>query len=160
MNGLLEKSKLKPIRITKFYAYWAVATLLMYFILRFVFPGPEKVGKLNFIGVAAGGVIGVLWSLINLTRVFLLAIKGIFVNTRSRNSPWRLIWITVEVAIPFIVGCCILLIIKANKPNLNLSDTIWSLSVSVFVAFFFISSIGYYLLELRFGRKFFNRPKK
>lgn len=149
-----------PIRLIKFYAYWSAATIYIYLLLRFIYHGPERVGKLELIGIMAGATIGTIWSIITLIRAFLLARKGIFVDSRNRNSRWRLFWIVIEILIPFAVGYCFLLFVKANKADLQFSDALWSLILFVLFTYFFVSSIGYYFLEWHFGKKFFDKPDK
>ena len=159
MNGLLDKPNTSPVRLANFYSRWSVAIVLMYLIARFIWR--RNIGELDFTGIAVGLAIGVLWSLATLIRAFVLARKNIFVNTQNRGSYyWRLIWIIIEIIIPFAIGCCILLIMKANKLSFNLFNAIWSLIYSVFFAFFFVSGIGYYLLEWYFGKKFFDKLDK
>ena len=150
----------KPIRLTKFYAYWSAATIYMYLLLRFIYPGPERVGKLELIGFMAGATIGTIWSIITLIRAFLLARKGIFVDSRTRNSRLRLVWVVIEIFIPISLGYFTLLIAKAIKIDFNFYNAVWSLILFVFFTFFFVSSIGYYFLEQKFDKNFFDKPDK
>ncbi|MFA5252551.1 MAG: hypothetical protein WC454_08210 [Phycisphaerae bacterium] len=154
MNGLLNKPN-TPLRLAGSYVRWSAAIVLMYLMARFIFP--RNIGKLDFVGVTVGAVIGTLWSFTALVRAFWGAKKGIFVENQNRSRQWRFIWIVIEVLIPFTLGYCVLLLAKANKINFNFYDAVWSLIYFVFFAFFFVSGNGYYFLEWHFGKKFYDK---
>lgn len=158
MKDLLEKPNRAPIRCARSNACWSIGFLMMYLILRFRFP--EMVGKLDFVGITVGVIIGVLWSLVTLVRAYILAKKGVFVEKPNLNNRWYLIWIIFEILIPFTLGYCILLAIRACKLGFDFSDAVWSLIFSILLTFFSVSSAGYYFLEWFFAKKFYDIPKE
>jgi len=156
VGTILDKTNMPPVRLAGFYIRCSAWTVLAYLMARFIFPG--NIGRLDFVGVTVGAVIGTLWSFTALIRAFWGAKKGIFTEKQNRSRQWRFIWIVIEILIPFTLGYCVLLSAKANKVNFNFYDAIWSLIYSVVFAFFFVSGSGYYFLERHFGRKFFDKP--
>jgi hypothetical protein len=158
MNDLLDKTNPPPIRLADNYTKWSAAIVLMYLLMRFVWR--RNVGKLDLTGIAVGLAIGILWSLATLIRAYVLARKNIFVEKQNQSRRWHFVLIIIELLIPLAFGYCVLLLAKAEKINFNFYDAVWSLIFSIFFAFFLVSSLGYYFLEWRFGKKFFDRPDK
>lgn len=156
MKDLLEKPNTSQIRIARSYAYWSFGVILMYLITRFRFP--ERVGKLDFVGITVGIIIGALWSLVTLIRVYISAKKGVFVDKSNLSYPWSLILLIIEILIPFTVAYFILLAIRTFKVDFDFSNSLWSMILFVLWTFFTISSAGYYYLEWSFGKKFYDRP--
>jgi hypothetical protein len=156
MSDLLNKPNM-PLRIAEWNAIWSVAVVLMYLILRVRFG--ERVGHLETTGILVGVTIGTIWAIVTLVRAFLLARKGIFVESwnRLRTYNWKLFWVIVEIAIPFAVGYCCLLFAKAKITDFKFSDAIVSLILFLLFTYLSASSLGYYFLEWLFGRKFFDR---
>ncbi|MGD0785365.1 MAG: hypothetical protein ABR969_06095 [Sedimentisphaerales bacterium] len=161
MNDLLDKTNPPPIRLADSYIRWSAVIVSMYLLARLT-PRIRNVGKLDLTGIAVGLAIGILWSLSTLIRAYVLAKKGIFVSVYKKNRNKTLFWIglIIEMAILFAIGYYVLRIAEVYKINFNFWDAIWSLIFSVFFAFFFISGIGYYFLEWRFSKKFFDRSDK
>lgn len=158
MKDLFEKPNRAPIRLARSNAYWSFGVIMMYLILRFRVP--EMVGKLDSVGITVGLIIGVLWSLVTLVRASILAKKGVFVDKPNLNKRWSLIWLIVEILIPFTLGYCILLATRACKLGFDFSNAVWSLIFFVLLTFFSVSSAGYYFLEWFFARKFYDIPKE
>lgn len=154
-NGLLDKYK--PVRLAEFNAVCSVVVVLVHLIRRFI---RNTVGPLETTGIMVGIVLGVIWAVVTLIRAYLMAKKGIFAESQGYRSRWKLMWIFIEMSIPFAIGYCCLLFARAKISGFKFSDAVWSLILFVFFTYFFVSSIGYYFLEWRFGRKFYDRPDK
>jgi hypothetical protein len=112
-------------------------------------------GNLNMPGILAGTFCGVVLAFILLRRSFGLAKRGIFVETMSKRDR------NIMLGAVFVLPLVFVIVVKYYFPRVDLSIVINATGV-MFFGFVFTTTgaLGMYVLEHRYGQKYYSgKPK-